>query len=146
MRALLWQGPWLDDVASQCRGIRNKGTPMLKMIVGVLAGCALLAVLGSCFLLMHGVQARTPGKLETGAMTAAKHWLLVGGNTAKNPLPATAENITQGRQNFSHYCYACHGLDGQATGVPFADSMSPPVPSLASPSVQAYSDGQLYWV
>jgi mono/diheme cytochrome c family protein len=38
----------------------------------------------------------------------------------------------------------CHGLDGQNTGVPFADKMSPPVPPLNSPSVQAYTDGQLH--
>ena len=40
----------------------------------------------------------------------------------------------------------CHGLDGQATDVPFAAAMSPPVPSLASPEVQAYTDGQLHWI
>ena len=50
------------------------------------------------------------------------------------------------RTAFSHYCVACHGLDGQNTGVPFADSMSPPVPSLASIEVQSYTDGQLKWV
>jgi mono/diheme cytochrome c family protein len=40
----------------------------------------------------------------------------------------------------------CHGLDGQNTGVPFADRMSPPVPLLNLPAVQAYRDGQLKWV
>jgi mono/diheme cytochrome c family protein len=38
----------------------------------------------------------------------------------------------------------CHGLDGQNTGVPFADKMSPPVPQLTSNDVQAYTDGQLH--
>jgi mono/diheme cytochrome c family protein len=37
-------------------------------------------------------------------------------------------------------------MDGQNTGVPFVDRMSPPVPSLASDSVQKYTDGQLKWV
>jgi mono/diheme cytochrome c family protein len=37
-------------------------------------------------------------------------------------------------------------MDGQNTGVPFADSMSPPVPSLNSSEVQTYTDGQLKWV
>jgi mono/diheme cytochrome c family protein len=41
---------------------------------------------------------------------------------------------------------ACHGMDGQNTGVPFADRMTPPVPSLASADVQSYTDGQLKWV
>jgi mono/diheme cytochrome c family protein len=40
----------------------------------------------------------------------------------------------------------CHGLDGQNTGVPFAASLSPPVPSLASNEVQSYTDGQLKWI
>jgi S-disulfanyl-L-cysteine oxidoreductase SoxD len=93
-----------------------------------------------------GCKATPPSKLETAVVTRAKRWVLVRGKDAKNPLPATADCIANGRENFSHYCMACHGLDGQNTGVPFADSMSPPVPSLASPQVQAYSDGQLKWV
>jgi mono/diheme cytochrome c family protein len=34
-------------------------------------------------------------------------------------------------------------MDGQNTGVPFADRLSPPIPSLASDEVQRYTDGQL---
>ena len=60
-----------------------------------------------------------------------------------NPLPATEDNIRAGRENFSHYCIVCHGLDGQNTGVPFAERGSPPVPLLTSAAVQSYSDGQL---
>ncbi len=59
---------------------------------------------------------------------------------------ASAESIEQGRQAFGSYCSVCHGLDGQNTGVPFALTMSPPVPSLASAPVQSYSDGQLKWI
>ncbi len=64
----------------------------------------------------------------------------------KNPLAATPDTIADGKEAFSHYCVACHGMDGQNTGVPFADRMSPPVPSLASRDVQDYTDGQLKWV
>ncbi len=61
-------------------------------------------------------------------------------------LAATPELVARGREAFSHYCMVCHGLDGQNTGVPFAAAMSPPVPSLASAEVQAYTDGQLHWI
>lgn len=98
-----------------------------------------------CALLLSACKATPPGKLETGVMTRAKKWF-VGNRAAKNPFPATAENISEGRENFSHYCAACHGLDGQNSGVPFAERMSPPVPRLNSSSVQAYTDGQLKWV
>ena len=87
-----------------------------------------------------------PGRTETAVVTAIKRRLTVGGAKEQNPLPATAENIHRGQQVFSSYCAACHGLDGQATGVPFAAAMSPPSPELNSPSVQAYTDGQLKWV
>ena len=119
----------------------------IKNIVVILAGTAFVVVLLCGLLLsMHGVQASPPGKWEFRIMTRAKHSLLVGGKGLANPLPATSENAAEGQQNFSHYCFVCHGLDGQNTGVPFADATSPRVPSLASTEVQTYTDGQLYWV
>jgi mono/diheme cytochrome c family protein len=117
-----------------------------KTILAMCAGAVLLALSGGSFLLVRGAAAKPAGNLELLAITAAKHHLLVGNRSAKNPLPADAQNVLEGKQNFSHYCYVCHGLDGQGTGVPFADAMSPPLPSLASESVQSYSDGQLFWV
>jgi mono/diheme cytochrome c family protein len=95
-------------------------------------------------LLLAGCQVRSPGSFETRLMEGAKRRITVGGRSDPNPLPPTAENIHAGQQNFTSYCMVCHGLDGQNTGVPFADKMSPPVPPLNSQSVQAYSDGQLH--
>jgi mono/diheme cytochrome c family protein len=90
-------------------------------------------------------QATPPGRLEIAVATRVKRFT-VGGKRDRNPLPPTADIIARGQRDFSHYCVACHGLDGQNTGVPFADAMSPPVPSLGSPEVQGYSDGQLHWI
>lgn len=104
------------------------------------------AVLAAFTLMGAGCQATPRGKWETAAVTRAKHWVFVRNKDAKNPLPATSENIAAGKAAFSHYCIACHGLDGQNTGVPFAENMAPPVPSLASADVQSYTDGQLKWV
>ena len=101
---------------------------------------------GSLLLLLMGCKVREPGTLETSFAENVKRKVTVGGKKDLNPLPATAENIHTGRENFSHYCFVCHGLDGQNTGVPFAEKMLPPVPSLASPAVQRYADGQLKWV
>jgi mono/diheme cytochrome c family protein len=117
-----------------------------KTIIAMCAGGVLLTLAGCLFLLARGAAAKPTGKLETLVVTAAKHRLLVGNKNAKNPLPANSQNVLEGKQSFSHYCYVCHGLDGQGTGVPFASAMSPPLPSLASESVQSYSDGQLFWV
>jgi mono/diheme cytochrome c family protein len=75
-----------------------------------------------------------------------KRNITVRGKQTRNPLPQSPDVIAEGRSAFGDYCIVCHGLDGQNTGVPFAASMSPPVPSLASPSVQRYTDGQLKWI
>jgi mono/diheme cytochrome c family protein len=83
---------------------------------------------------------------ETTIVDSAKHHFLVGNKQQKNPLAITSQTMADGKEAFSHYCVACHGLDGRNTGVPFADRMSPPVPSLASREVQDYTDGQLKWI
>jgi mono/diheme cytochrome c family protein len=103
-------------------------------------------LVGGMFLVSLGCRVREPWKLETSLAKTVKQRITIGGKNDQNPMPATAENIHAGRENFSHYCFACHGLDGQNTGVPFAEKMSPPVPRLTSPAVQGYTDGQLKWV
>lgn len=97
-------------------------------------------------ILLHGIKATQPGNLETSILRRAKHNVFVGDKSVKNPLSTTPDSLADGKEAFSHYCIACHGLDGQNTGVPFADRMSPPVPSLSSAEIQSYTDGQLKWV
>jgi mono/diheme cytochrome c family protein len=96
--------------------------------------------------LVVGCKATPPGKVESGVMTWTKHSLFIRNKSERNPLPPTEANIASGKEAFTHYCVACHGMDGQNTGVPFADKLSPPVPLLSSTEVQSYTDGQLKWV
>ena len=95
---------------------------------------------------LAGCKASPPSRLETKTVTFAKHHIFIRNKHEKNPLPATPENWADGKEAFSHYCVACHGMDGQNTGVPFVDHISPPIPSLASEDVQRYTDGQLKWI
>ena len=95
---------------------------------------------------MLGCKATPPGKAEHSIMTWTKHTVSIRNKSERNPLLSSEENLAAGKEAFSHYCVACHGMDGQNTGVPFADYMSPPIPSLNSPEVQSYTDGQLKWV
>ena len=99
-----------------------------------------------CAVMLTACSVTPPGRTETAVMNGIKRRVTVGGRKEKNPLPLTPENIARGREVFSYFCSACHGLDGQTTGVPFAAAMSPPIPDLNSPAVQAYTDGQLKWV
>ncbi|WP_263352956.1 c-type cytochrome [Acidicapsa acidisoli] len=107
--------------------------------------CGLLLFIGMVLALVD-FKADPPRKSETLVMDWAKHTILVRGKSESNPLKDTSAGVADGKEAFSHYCVACHGKDGQNTGVPFADRMSPPVPSLAGKEVQSYSDGQLKWI
>lgn len=105
-----------------------------------------LVVCAAALLTLAGCKVSTPGKVETAVMKEVKKTMTIGGKSDKNPLAATPENIKEGGEHFGHHCQICHGLDGHATGVPFAEKMSPPVPDLASKDVQDYTDGQLHWI
>jgi mono/diheme cytochrome c family protein len=119
---------------------------MIRLIFLIASALALGLLLVPTLILLRGLQATPPGVVETRALWEAKHHLLVGNKSRRNPLTASTDSLADGKEAFSHYCVACHGLDGQNTGVPFADKMSPPVPSLTSAEVQSYTDGQLKWV
>jgi mono/diheme cytochrome c family protein len=106
------------------------------LITGAVAALSALA----------GCKASTPGGLESKVMTGIKHDVTIGGKNDKNPFEATSDNIHEGGEHFQHHCQICHGLDGQNTGVPFAQKMAPPVADLASKDVQEYADGQLKWI
>jgi len=104
-------------------------------------------LLGLMFsVLLGGCKAAPPGKTESWLMWGMKHRVLVGNKQERNPLPVTSQTIAAGKEAFSSYCAACHGLDGKNTGVPFAERMAPTVPRLCTSEVQQYTDGQLKWV
>jgi len=97
-------------------------------------------------LLFAGCKVSKPGSMETKVMNGLKHDVTIGGKNDKNPLQDNADNVKDGGEHFQHHCQICHGLDGQNTGVPFAQKMSPPVADLSSKDVQEYTDGQLKWI
>ncbi|BDG02114.1 c-type cytochrome [Anaeromyxobacter oryzae] len=97
-------------------------------------------------LALAACKATPPSRFERAVAAQVKRHVTVGGKSDRNPFPATEQNVSRGRKAFSAYCMACHGLDGQNTGVPFAEAMSPPVPRLTAPEVQLYTDGQLHWI
>jgi len=106
----------------------------------------ILVAVPAAALLIRGMAATPPGAAESALVREMKHHVFVRNKSQVNPLPSSPETVADGKEAFAHYCAACHGLDGQNTGVPFADRMSPPVPPLSTRGVQSYTDGQLKWV
>jgi mono/diheme cytochrome c family protein len=63
----------------------------------------------------------------------------------KNPLPQTAEIVSQGQEVFLGSCAQCHGAEARGdTNV--GRNMSPPAMDLTSAHVQHWSDAELFWI
>lgn len=105
-----------------------------------------IVLVSALLFLTSACKVSKPGGVESGVMQEVKQKITIGGKDDQNPVPDTQANIDEGKGHFGHHCQICHGLDGQNTGVPFAQQMSPPVADLKSPGVQAYTDGQLHWI
>jgi mono/diheme cytochrome c family protein len=63
--------------------------------------------------------------------------------TLKNPLPADARSLSQGKQAYGYFCVQCHGPDADGRGT-VGQSFSPLPTELASSEVQSQDDGELY--
>ncbi len=77
----------------------------------------------------------TGGRLQTFTILQAA--------AAKNPLPPTPTNVSNGRIYYGYYCLMCHGEEGDGNG-PVGQSYVPKPTDLSSPAVTALGDGQLY--
>ena len=106
----------------------------------------LLVIAFSACAFLVACRTTSPGRIESDVAQWTKLHVTVKGKGDRNPLSGSMEAVKAGKAAFGHYCIVCHGLDGQNTGVPFAETLSPPIPSLASESVQSYTDGQLKWI
>lgn len=104
-----------------------------------------ISMVANC-LIICGCKVTKPNDVENTVANDIKHKITVGGKEWQNPISYTPETAKEAGEHFQHHCGICYGLDGQNTGVPFAQKMSPPVADLASAEVQKYTDGQLKWI
>lgn len=106
----------------------------------------LLLLASLLILALTACRVSQPGSIESSMVNQVKRRVTIGDKDVKNPIPYSEAAAREGQAHFAHHCQVCHGLDGQNTGVPFAEKMSPPVPDLKSADVQEFSDGQLQWI
>jgi len=111
----------------------------------LVSGCLIFAA-SVMVVLLTSCKVSKPGSFETKFVNGWKHRISVGDKDVKNPVPDTKENVAEGQGHFGHHCQVCHGYDGQNSGVPFAENMSPPIADLASKEIQSFTDGQLKWI
>lgn len=62
----------------------------------------------------------------------------------KNPLPANAATVAQGKKVAEVNCVSCHGAKGKGDGAA-AVALNPKPADWTSKKVQAESDGEIFW-
>ena len=67
-----------------------------------------------------------------------------GEKDKKNPLPADAQTIAQGKKVADVNCVSCHGAKGKGDGAA-AVALNPKPADWTSSKVQAESDGEIFW-
>jgi len=128
---LLWNGGWAGN------------DPRLALKQKLMLGAA-MALLGA---LLQGCSAnKPPSQEEANLANAAKDVAIpLEAGKMKNPLPETADVVSQGQEIFLGSCAECHGADGRADTT-IGRNMSPPAMDLNSPHVQHWSDAELFWI
>ena len=85
-----------------------------------------------------------PTRLESAVARRLRHLSIPADQRAKkNPLPATAENLSEGLEHFADHCAVCHGNSG-AGDTPIGRGLYPKPPMLTAPGTQSLSDGELF--
>jgi mono/diheme cytochrome c family protein len=110
-----------------------------KLMLGVIS-----AMLGA---LLPGCAAgKPPSEGETSLANAAKDVTIpLEAGKMKNPLPETAEVLSQGQEVFLGSCAQCHGPDARGDTT-IGRNMTPPAMDLGSAHVQHWSDAELFWI
>ena len=62
----------------------------------------------------------------------------------KNPLPADAQTVAQGKKVAEVNCVSCHGAGGKGDGAA-AVALNPKPADWTSAKVQSESDGEIFW-
>jgi mono/diheme cytochrome c family protein len=71
--------------------------------------------------------------------------VLIDGQPASAPVPATGDSLQRGEILFTVNCVMCHGQDGRGTGR-LGGYFTPPPANLTGDAVQALSDQQIFLV
>jgi mono/diheme cytochrome c family protein len=127
--------PWIGRLGEVCRSVAPKRKAMLG------ATCAIL-----CALLQGCTAGKAPSRGESSLANAAKDVTIpLEAGKMKNPLPETAEVISQGQEVFLGSCAQCHGADARGD-TNIGRNMNPPAMDLTSVHVQHWSDAELFWI
>jgi len=118
----------------------------MRRAVAVLVIVVVIAIAAAVAnLLIHGVSARDqPTRAEVVLARTMRHFAVpMKLRPLKNPIPASAPALQEGREHFADHCAQCHGNDGRGH-TEMGRSLYPRAPDMTQPETQELSDGELF--
>jgi mono/diheme cytochrome c family protein len=118
-----------------------------KLAVLFLCVIAIVAAGYGALLIRHGFSAKDePSALEKTVARAVRNLSIPrDAKQARNPIPATAENLAEGREHFADHCATCHANDGSGDSE-MGRNLYPKPPDLRLPQTQNLSDGEIFYI
>jgi mono/diheme cytochrome c family protein len=80
-----------------------------------------------------------------GVRTARNWSATAAARKLKNPVPATAEALAMGKQNYTEHCSRCHGDKGDGKGEKAAELSVAPGDFTDAREMSRRTDGELFW-
>src|SRR3982751_5660553 len=116
-----------------------------RQIVAIAAAVAVLAAAGAFIVLRNGALSadRKPRAIEAAVARRLVNLSIPASQRGAVSPVSGADACRSGADDFRGQCAMCHGNDGRGR-TPIAAHMYPPVPDLAAPEIQQFSDGALF--
>jgi mono/diheme cytochrome c family protein len=121
----------------------------MRFLFGIVFGFFLVGAVAIFVILSGAVSAGATAPVSDVERTLAK--LALGRSVARrapkteNPVKATPETLAKALTHYKGMCLTCHGA-GSVDPSAIGEGLNPPAPDLSQPSVQARSDGELFWM
>ena len=120
---------------------------VLRRVAYTITALVLIAIAALLYVKGRGVSARPePSWVETRTALFLRSWLIPSQYKGlNNPVSATAEAITAGREHFADHCSSCHANDGSGNSE-MGRNFYPKAPDMRLPRTQRLSDGELFYI
>jgi mono/diheme cytochrome c family protein len=118
-----------------------------KLAILFLCVIALVAAGYGALLIRHGFSAKEePSALEKTVARAVRNLSIPSdAKLARNLIPATPENLADGRGHFADHCATCHANDGSGD-TEMGRNLYPKPPDLRLPPTQNLTDGEIFYI
>lgn len=119
----------------------------LRQVAYILAALALVVIGALFYVRGRGVSARPePSWIEASTALLLRSWLIPQRYKGlNNPVSASPDNITAGREHFADHCATCHANDGSGN-TEMGRNFYPKAPDMRLPRTQRLSDGELFYI